>query len=262
MYETKRVKNLIFITVVAIVAIIAVVVVVNLINAANDKNKKDAIYISNLSSCSSNMQKSLEDSMRANMYITIQSANEYNKKETLPRYESVIRDGSCTEKDISIGGIDGKKADIKESVAILDIPEAKQSWTITYHWVENGTPITTDLGTIVIPSCVPKEKLIYGDFNCEKIMSLAEYGTDKYDAILQYMPYTGKGFDLSYNPDTKAVAAEIIVQPSQINNQELLTNLRGQVEYWFTHRKLDINSYTVTYTYTDTSSHDHDEENF
>lgn len=259
MDKSKQIKVLIISGVGGLLFIMAIIGIVTIVNQINDRNKKDAIYISNLSSCSQNMQKPLEESMRTNMYNQIKAANDYNKKETLPRYESVIRDGSCTETDLTSNSINGKESKSKETVAILDIPEAQQSWKITYHWVKDGEPILTDLGTIVTPTCLAKEELVYGDFNCEKILSLAQYGTDKYDPILQYMPYEGKGFELTYNPDTREVNAVIVVRPSQKDNQELLKNLQGQVEYWFSYRKLDINSYNVKYTYTNTIDYSGDQ---
>lgn len=247
-------RTIIITAIIGLSVIIGIISIVAFVNWQKDINKTEAIYISNLDSCSNNMKESLQESMRTNMYDTIKMANDYNKQETLPRYEAVLREGTCAEKDISISGIDNQEADIKETTAILDIPEAKQSWDIVYHWVPNGTDVTTDLGTIITPRCLSEEKLIYGDFKCENIMSLREFGTDQYDPILQYMPYTGAGFTLEYTPDTKAVEATIVVRPSDKNNKTLQNNLKAQVVYWFSYRKLDITAYKVSYVFTDTLS--------
>lgn len=241
-----RQKRIIIIFVLLFFVISLLLIIFGVINS-NRSSTEDKVSITNLSGCSEDMQQAVKDSMQTNLYKTIQFANEYNKKESLPTYTATIRDGSCTQKDVSTSGIDGETT-IKESEAIIDIPDAKQSWLVTYHWVPEGQKVTTDLGTIIIPSCLSVDKLIYGDFNCENIMSLQKYGTDKADPILQYMPYTGSGFDLTYNPETREVSAIIIVRASQQDNQNLINNLKAQVEYWFTYRNLDISTYTVVYT--------------
>lgn len=246
MDTSKRNRTLILAGVIGFTILVIGVIVAAYINQLNDNSKSNAVYISNLDSCSKNMQKELKDSMRTNMYTTIKAANDYNKKETPPTYEAVIREGTCEESSYTTSDM-GTQTSVKKTTAILDIPDAQQSWNIEYHWMPNGDPITTDLGEVITPSCLEKDKLIYGEFNCEKVMTLRMYGTDKPDPILRYMPYAGKGFRLSYNPDTKAISAIIEVRASQKDNQKLINNLKGQVEYWFSYRQLDINNYTVTY---------------
>lgn len=245
MNQSRRTKSIIIGSVAVFVIVIVAAIITAVVSNTADRNRENSVYISNLESCSKNMQKGLQESMRTNMYTTIKSANEYNNKSSLPVYTATLREGSCEEEDIPALEGDGT---IKESKAIIDIPEAQQSWAITYHWLPNGEEITSDLGTIVKPSCLEKSQLIYGDFNCEKIISLAEYGTDKPDPILPYMPYTGGGFTLDYNPENREVEAIILLRKSQKDNKELVDNLKAQVEYWFSKRDLNIADYKVLYS--------------
>ncbi len=181
--------------------------------------------------------------MEETIYSYIKQANDYNKKDTLPKYTSEIRKDSCKTKESTVAGVKGK---LKSTTIILDVAEAKQSWKISYEWYTGKAPATVVNGATA--ECVSKQEQIYGDFNCEKILSKATYGTDKYDSILQYMPYTGQGFDLAYDADTKTVTATITVPAKDINNAVLIQNNKNAVPLWFAHRKLDITKYTVNYT--------------
>lgn len=245
--EQRKARNTLIAIGVGFVLLIIGAIVWSVYSNRDDTTRSDRVYIGNLENCSQHMQKEILDMMRTNMYQVIKRANDYNKKDTLPRYDAEIRKDSCTEKEIAAVSGSDKRATINESSAILDIPEAKQSWQILYHWVPDGKKADSDLGTVVNATCLPVSQLIYGDFNCEKIMSLQKYGTDKVDPILQYMPYTGAGFNLKFNPDTKEVTATIELRESEKDNQTLINSRRGQVVYWFSHRNLDITRYTVTY---------------
>jgi hypothetical protein len=205
------------------------------------------VHITNLGSCTKRINPAVESMISRDAYGLIKSANDYNKKNTLPSYKGTIREGSCkqTASKTSLG-YSGKKQTVTTSSMVLDVPAAKQSWKISFDWIPKGNKIDTDLGNLR-SECLPKEQLTFGDFNCEKATSLSRYGTDKYDPILQYTPYTGQGFYLEYNPDTKVVKAQIRVPQKDINNAELIKNDKFAVSYWFKHRNLDINKYTVTY---------------
>lgn len=245
-YESRRRKLIIF-GIIGLFLIIGVTVVIILTIQENNRTKPNTVFFSNLDSCSKNMQPVIQDSMRTVMYDIIVAANNYNKKESLPNYSAEIREGSCNETEEEVSEAGGVTT-LKITSAILDIEAAQQSWRVEYNWLPGGTEIKVDLGTIIVPSCLDKEDLIYNDFNCEKVLSLQQYGTDKVDPILEYMPYSGRGFSLAYNPDTKAVTAEIEVRESQKDNKILINNLKKQIVYWFSSRDLNIKNYSVTYT--------------
>lgn len=251
--EARRRKQLIAILAIIFLLLVGVVIVIAYIQAVNDKNKPNAVYIANLSACSPGMQKSIEDSLRTNMYDSIKAANDYNKKDTLKNYSASIREGSCKEETQEITEF-GATTNLKITTAILDIPDAQQSWGITYNWLPNGKEVRVDLGDVITPYCLEEKDLIYGTFNCEKVLSLVEHGTDKVDPILSYVPYSGSGFTIDYDPETKVVTATIQLRASEQDNQELITNLKKEVEYWFSSRNLTMSSYTVNYTYEIISS--------
>jgi len=246
-------KQLIALIVVIFLILVGVVVIVAYLQAVNDRNKPDTVYIENLSTCSPGMQKGIEESLRTNMYDSIKAANDYNKKDSLKNYSASIREGSCKEETQEVTEF-GAITQLKVTTAILDIPDAQQSWEISYNWLPNGKKITVDLGTVITPRCLEEKDLIYGDFNCKKVLNITEHGTDNVDPILNYIPYTGAGFKIDYNPETKVVTATIQLRSSETDNQELINNLKKEVEYWFTSHDLKMSSYTVNYTYETVSS--------
>lgn len=223
--------------IVAILALLSVVIIAIIQNREPSK-----LTIAGLDKCSRNINKDIKKGLEEVVYSSIKQANDYNKKETSPTYKSEIRKNSCKTEESTVGGVKNK---FKSTTIILDVPAAKQSWKVSYDWYTGKTPDTVINGAS--SECVAKEERIYGDFNCEKIMNKVEYGTDKIDPILQYMPYSGPVFDLTYNPDTKEVIAKIIVSANDLNNTVLIQNDKNAVLYWFNHRKLDPNAYTITY---------------
>jgi hypothetical protein len=196
------------------------------------------VSITNLTDCTPDINKRVVTQISGAMYGLVEKADNYNHRQTLPKYTALVRDGSCKTSPV--------EADVLGSTMILDIREARQSWTITFDWVKSSTVINTDLGTIS-PSCLPATKLPYGDFNCDKVLSLINYGTDKYDPILKYTPYTGSSFELSYDPETKTIAATILVPQEQANNTALIDNVKTAVPIWLQNKGLDPSSYTINY---------------
>jgi hypothetical protein len=95
--------------------------------------------------------------MRVASYVKI--ANQYNRQPTAATYDMQIRDGSC-QQSITPGGDD-------TASAIVDVPDAKQSWGVNYSWFDASA--SSQLGN---PGdghafCLPVSQLIYGDFHCQ-----------------------------------------------------------------------------------------------
>jgi hypothetical protein len=207
------------------------------------------VSIKGLDKCSKNISGVVADNISTKLYALVKSANDYNKFSTADSYQASVRTGSCSQPDrTDVTNSLGDLRTVETSAIIVDIPDAKQSWKITYDWITNKESLDdVDLGTIQ-PSCLPTDQLRYGDFKCENIMSLAKYGTDKVDPILQYMPYTGAGFSLEYNPDTRTVSVLILPPPGTKDVRAFTENTKAIIPYWFEKRGLDMTKYTVVYS--------------
>jgi hypothetical protein len=214
----------------------------------NSQPASGHVAIKDLGKCSKNINGVVADNISTKLYALVKSANDYNKSGTVDAYKATIRSDSCQQSDATIVETsDGGQRSVETSTLIVDIAEAKQSWKITYDWVTNKESLSdVDLGTIQ-PSCLKTDQLLYGDFKCENILSLAKYGTDKIDPILQYMPYSGAGFKLEYSPDTRVVSV-LILPPSGTKDVAAFTeNTKAVIPYWFQKRGLDQSKYTIVY---------------
>lgn len=206
----------------------------------------NSVHITNLNDCTKGISQAVENEISTEIYTLVGFTNQYNKLDTPPKYSATIRDGTC--KEVARGDVAGYTENtqlVKTTDIILDIPDAKQSWSLRFDWVSDRK-VEVDLGEI-IPSCLPTELLRYGDFKCVNVLSLKRYGTDKYDPILPYMPYSGAGFDLAFDPEVKKVTATIYIPTKEQGNQELVENDKAIIPYWFEKRGLDINKYTIEY---------------
>ncbi|MCA9327358.1 hypothetical protein KDA14_02400 [Candidatus Saccharibacteria bacterium] len=215
----------------------------------SQKPEKNVVIIDGITDCSHNIKGAIVDGIQSDLYAAVKKANEYNKVDTAELYHGSIRSGTCkTAEPNTVPAVDDEEQTIQSSSAIVDIPDAKQSWQISYNWVFKNEAIRTDLGHLRY-SCVADTELKYGDFKCVNIISLEQYGTDKYDPILPYMPYSGEGFDLVFDPETKHVTATFEESASQQDNQALAENDKAIIPYWFEKRGLDINKYTIEYKF-------------
>lgn len=233
--------------IVAVSVLIGISVLVVVILLVRKDTESGVVVINNISSCSKSIHKDVAHDVFTKTYGLVKTANDYNQKTTAPRYEATIRKDSCDEPILhEVTNESGDTVDVKTSVVIVDIPEAKQSWTIQYDWVTKKGDASRDLGSIT-PQCLPDDQLIYGDFKCANIVSYMKYGTDKYDPILEYMPYDGEGFNLGYNPETRVVTASLEIPKKDLDNAELIENNKFAVSYWFEYRKLDIKNYELVF---------------
>lgn len=230
-----------FILIVLSIFIILIAGVSFLANRGNTDEGR--VTISNLGDCSPHINSVVASQISTTMYMFVERANDYNQRHNEAGYTGIFRDGSCHTETTN----ETKK--IFRTTAILDIPEAKQSWDVGYSWTSaKGTP-QIDLGTIE-PTCLSASKLRYGDFKCQSVTSLIMYGTDKYDPILKYVPYNGDSFDLTYDPDTKTISAAVFVRPNDANNTVLIENVKSAVPIWIQQKGLNPSDYTIKYRVT------------
>lgn len=244
--ELRKNRRFLLFASIFLVVLVALGVVISVF-FTSQKQPTNTAVIENLSSCSKNFNSKLVDLMNNSIYRYIKIANDYNAVESTETYTAVLREGTCREINETSG------QSIRATEAIIDIEGAKQSWNIYYEWYgEDASEDTlqTDLSGVATLTCLPEDQLIYDAFNCEKAITNHTYGTDVVDPILPYVPYTSTSFNLSFTPNTRVVSVEIKLRGSQMNNEVLKANIRGQVEYWFTKRNLNTSEYILTYTYT------------
>ena len=236
-------NNLLIVAVSSVLLIIGILLVVFSLT----KNPQNTVTITNINSCSKGIDPVILSDVSNTVYDFVRRANDYYNKETAGHYDAVIREGSCSTTSSIVKTSTGGDRELKNSVAIIDVPDAKQSWGFSYNWLNKGTPVDTVVNGAE-PKCLDTEKLIYGDFKCQQVLGIDAFGTDNLDPILQYMPYYGAGFRLEYDPDTKTVSVVILPPTGTKDVQAFTENTKAIIPYWFEKRKLDQNQYRILYS--------------
>lgn len=218
-----------------------------IIGSSQKSNAIKIVYINGIQDCSEDIDSEVQKQFEGHLYGFVQAANDHNRKSSQPTYDGEVRDDSCKQSRSKIVRADtGEKITVYRSSVIVDIAEAKQSWRISYDWLKSGNGLKTDLGSLE-PNCLSDKELKYGNFNCQAALNVLRYGVPVYDPILEFLPYTGEGFTLTYGAEAKQVIATISIPSKERDNQELIENNKSIIPYWFEKRGLDINKYTVSY---------------
>lgn len=139
------------------------------------------VTIGGLDSCSKNIDPMYADSLDL-VYNYIENSNEYNGWETADEYTSSIRAGTCSQEQHLDQATNNN---YYATTFIVDIPDAGQSYRVSYAWTAKGVRVDADLGYPVV-SCLPLEELIYGDFHCSE-MPFAK--KNHIEPVLSIIPY-------------------------------------------------------------------------
>lgn len=175
--EKKRLITIIgvFIIFISLVAIISVVFVVN--------QKSNQIIIGNYDEYTKSLPKDRRLAINTQLYNLIKSSS---PDKDIDINDAVIRKGSYTETFNEL-------ENTYSSTFIIDISSIKQSYMVLFNWSKNTNVILK--GDNLKFSCLPKDKLIYGEFNCSEILKIPVISTDP---ILQYVPYTDDSSGIKY----------------------------------------------------------------
>lgn len=129
-----------------------------------------ASTITNLDSCSRNINDSIKKNINRDLYSYIKSSNDFNGLDSQEKYSSAIRGGTC--KTV----LSGAGEPHNKTSAIVDIPDAKQSWKISFVWVDSKNNQYASIGSLLPTSggqvaCVSESELRYGDFRCAEVLN-------------------------------------------------------------------------------------------
>lgn len=175
------------------------------------------------------------DYIQHDLYQTIS----YNLKDTSiikNISDTTIRDGSFSEK------YDESRL-LYDVSFIVDIPSIQQSYAIRYQWGESPQAKPNEWGTQV--SCLPKDQLIYGDFNCQD-MTTRLNGSN--DPIMKHSPYDNyaAGFKLNANLGDSGKVASVDIYIYSCHEKEI-NKIKETINSWFVEHSLDINNYVINY---------------
>lgn len=138
-------------------------------SSGNPKTAQNATGSANAAQSSScgagTTPQAMQDAIQGAIYPNVRLANDYNAKPTAAQYAMSIRDGSCQQSDSGRG--------TSTANAIIDVPDAGQSWQLRFSWIDEGSKLVGNAGDPQV-SCLPASQLKYGDFNCQNVLNTAD----------------------------------------------------------------------------------------
>lgn len=200
------------------------------------------IKIQNYSSKVKNLPSSVQDATQSYLYnVVVLNVDKSVQPEKIP--DANIRDSSDSqvfEKNIYKGKY------------IVDIASIKQSYQVEYTYNRDPNVI---YGNPIVVSCLPKEKLIYGEFNCKDIVSSQ---SNKEDPIMRYLPY--QSYSFSIRPDTtqgslilnvNLTIPDMDLKGTTESKTKTIARYKNDVQQWIKSKNLDPANYTLKYNYDD-----------
>jgi len=225
------------------IAIWVILIVVIVIVAVVERSRvaDDTVKITNLNDCSANIHHDMRDIIFQTVFAYVRAANDYNGQTTSASYRAEIRDGSCQQISQGDNGF--------STTAVVDIPEAQQSWRVQYFWITNNTE-WFDLGDVVL-SCLPETELIYGDFNCKSVPFVTRNQTDP---ILAFLPYSQINYDIRLGATTDGktnLDVRIFIYWFDLENstkEAAIAKYKTEITNWIRSNNLDPDEYHIVYS--------------
>jgi len=239
------------ILIIAIIVAFVGLAVFSIIIAATTPGRNqfgEYIRINNYSQKVKNLSNETRDAIESSLYSIVKK-NSDSSFDASKVKDAVIREGSDTQ-EVS------DSTRVFTGVFIVDMESIRQSFQVQYSYAAKNT---LDIGgNPIVMSCLPKEKLRYGDFKCIDFVS-QEAG--QYDTILQYLPY--QNFTFKISPDATAEDGSLtLVVTFTIPESDLagdvasrtavISSYKKQVAGWLSSKDIDPTLYKYTYNYTDT----------
>jgi hypothetical protein len=236
----------IIVLVLFIVAIVAAVIF-GLHKAATQNQFGGYIKIQNYDQKIKNVSSDVKDALQTSLYSTVKRNSPDSFDPTTVK-DAFIRDGSDTQNFDS----DTK---VYSGTFIVDMANIKQSYKAQYSYSVSNTIDTG--GSPVIFSCLAKDQLKYGEFDCK---DLAAVQASPNEDILQYLPYENFSYKISPDATTggKLLVLNVVLTIPDIDltgdaasRAQIVALYKKQVTDWITSKGLEPANYSIQYNYTD-----------
>lgn len=202
---------------------------------------KDGLEIANLSDYT-NGKPSSKDSLE---YIKYDLLRTVNKNVDNPVDSNSIKD--VLIRDNTFSQIYDDDIDVYTVEFIVDIESISQSYDVSYQWSSTGKKDNlTEWGTVV--KCLPKEKLVYGNFNCKDMFTELD---NPVDPILKYLPYSSADFKVTYDPSinkTLNVTVYTTSADERINPDSAIKQYKANAKKWIESTGVSVSEYKINYT--------------
>lgn len=129
---------------------------------------------------------------------------------------------------------------------IVDIPSLKQSYNVSYQWIDSGGNRDSigEYGTIV--NCLKEGKVIYREFKCKDFFSEAARIGKPTDPIFEFLPYSTTAYKVTYNTSRKTLDMKVYLSAADVRSGkevEIIDKYKSEVREWIISKKLDPKNY-------------------
>jgi len=241
-------KRLITIWVIVGIILIGLIALIAFLARDTGKNQYgERIRIQNYDSVVRNISPDMRDSMEAYLYniVTKNSAEDFDATTVKDAY---IREASATQNYV-------QRDRLYNGGFIVDMESIKQSYQVQYSYSIDGDG-TKMGGSPVVISCLPTDKLKYGEFKCTDFVSEESSAND---VILQYLPF--QNFSFKVSPDatrgdrltlvTTLNISQIQLKGSAETRRAAVVEYKKMVADWITSKGADPADYDYEYNYDD-----------
>ena len=220
----------VYLAFIILILIITAIIINTKDNGINNYNK----YLSNL-------PNNTRSSINSGLYNIVKWNSTSDKIDTS---DAKIRDGSTIYNQDS-------STKIYSGSLIVDLEKNKQSYQVFFRWTDSSSvSISGDTVNIV---CLPKEKLIYGDFNCKDSTSDYQDYINK-NPILNYLPHYTDNYAVKANIDGDRVIGLNVsivlygVDIKENSKEEAVNKYKLEFNNWLKSLNLNTDKYIINYT--------------
>ena len=174
--------------------------------------------------------------------LKIVNMNSDEQKEGRDIKDAIIREGSFNQTH-------NKDEGVYIVSFIVDIESLSQSYQANYQWkTSDGSDEHLDeWGDNV--RCLPSDKLIYGDFDCQDMFTVMG-GSEK--SIINHLPHSSLNYRITYSPsqdNVLDVTIETTASDERIDADAAISAYKQEVLEWIRSVGFDPQDFYINYTY-------------
>lgn len=226
------------ITIVSAIILSVILIMLFLFMKPNNKYGKE-VGINNYDKYISNLPTDRRDSINSTLYNIIKSnlkSGDPSVKDATIRKDSVINNYDST-------------TNINSGTFIVDIPSIKQSYSIYFEWSTDVNNVNLS-GYTAAASCLPADKLIYGDFGCIDDFTKTNTGSL---IILDYLPYSTFNYTITarINDSNKVdLNVDMVLYSADThdgNRDNSINKYKTEIIDWIKSKNLNPVDYVINY---------------
>lgn len=248
MFRNAKNRNVIIIgMVVGVVALLGIIISLISYNLSRNPYGK-SISINNYDAIVKNLSTEYKNSITASLYNVVERNSSAETASSVR--DAYIRSDSAEQEVV-------KPNEQYAGSFIVDIESIKQSYFVQYAYSVNAMD-SIKSGYPILVSCLPKDKLIYGDFSCKNVHDSESENSS--DPIIDMLPKTTLSYKL-YADTTSGkllLKAELRIPSSDLAGADQATRLqvinlyKNEVKIWMKNNGFDPSKYTIVYNYDET----------